>query len=78
MKEIKKATKAAGYVSPAAAAAAGWKPGQDDAPAAIVATAPATTAKIIPFNRAPGAHAGRIETGTAQYWDDDADERDYR
>ena len=30
------------------------------------------------FDRTPGAHAGRIETGTAQYWDDDADERDYR
>ena len=39
---------------------------------------PPPRAKIIPFNRAPGAHAGRIETGPLVLATTIADERDYR
>lgn len=37
----------------------------------------ADASKVIPFTREPGIHEGRVETGSAQYWDDDA-ERDAR
>lgn len=74
MREIKKLAKAAGYGSPAEAAAAGWTPDQDAAPKAAPAKTVAPTTSV---DRRPGVHAGRIETGGAQYWDDDAD-RDAR
>ena len=69
MKQANKAAKAAGYPSAAVYAAA--------KKATVKTVTVETAAPTIKIDRSEGVHAGRIETGRAQYWDDDA-KRDAR